>query len=101
MSDVSTDAVWLVELLLFGSGQSCKFVDRLPYNQTSVSMVLSEESSKGGEICAILQQMVVDGTWSGMSVAEDEGPAVGASIILERKPDAGNPHVRFDERGYG
>ena len=28
-------------------------------------------------------------------------PAVGVSIILERKPDAGNPHVRFDERGNG
>ena len=36
-----------------------------------------------------------------MPVAEDEEPAVGVSLILERKPDAGNPHVQFDEPGRG
>ena len=36
-----------------------------------------------------------------MPIAEAEEPAVGVSIIFERKPDAGSPHVRFDERGYG
>ena len=36
-----------------------------------------------------------------MPVADDEEPAVGVSITLERKPDAGNLHVRFDERGRG
>ena len=36
-----------------------------------------------------------------MRVAEDEEPAEGVSIILELKPDVGNPHVRFDERGHG
>ena len=56
-------------------------------------------SDRGREIRAFLQQKVEDGTWSGMPVAEDEEPAVGVSIILERKPDARNPHVRFAERG--
>ena len=62
-------------------------------------MVESEASGKNGEIRAFLQQATVERSRSGMPVAEDEEPAVGASIIFERKPDAGNPHVRFDERG--
>ena len=64
-------------------------------------MVESEASGKGGEIRAFLQQATVERSRSGMPVAEDEEPAVGVSIILERKPDAGKPHVRFDERGFG
>ena len=64
-------------------------------------MVESEASGKNGEIRALLQQATVERSRSGMPVAEDEEPAVGVSIIFERKPDAGNPHVRFDERGYG
>ena len=36
-----------------------------------------------------------------MPVADDKEPAVGESIILERKPDAGSTHVRFDERERG
>ena len=62
---------------------------------------MSEASGKGGEIRALLQQKAVDGTWSEIPVAGAQELAVGVSIILERKPDAGKPHVRFDERGYG
>ena len=50
---------------------------------------------------AFLRQKAVDGTWSDTPVAEDVVPAVCVSGMLERKPDAGNPHVRFDERGRG
>ncbi len=64
-------------------------------------MVLSEASGKGREIRAFLQQTTVERPRFGMPVAEDEELAVGVSKIFERKPDAGNPHVRFDERGYG
>ena len=59
-------------------------------------MVLSEASGKGGKIRAILQRKAVDGALLGMPIAEDEEPAAGVTTILERKPDAGNPHVRFN-----
>ncbi len=36
-----------------------------------------------------------------MPVADDKEPAVGESIILERKPDAGSSNARFDERERG
>ena len=36
-----------------------------------------------------------------MLVADDDEPAVGESINLERRLDAGNSHVQFDGRGYG
>ena len=45
--------------------------------------------------------MIVDGTRSGTPVADDKEPAVGESIIFERKTDAGSTHVRFDERERG
>ena len=64
-------------------------------------MVVSEKAGKDGEIRALLHQAIVDGTRSGTPLADHEDPAVDASIILERKPDAGNPHVRFDEWGRG
>ena len=64
-------------------------------------MVSSEASGKDRGIRAFLQQATVERSRSGMSVAEDQEPAVGESTILERKPDAGNPHVRFDGQGYG
>ena len=64
-------------------------------------MVLSDASGKGGEIRAFLQQATVERSWFGIPIADDEEPAVGESTTLERNPDTGNPHVRFDGRGYG
>ena len=60
-------------------------------------MVLSEASGKNEEIRAILQQATVERSRSDMPVGEYERPVVSLSIMLERKADAGNPHVRFDE----
>ena len=62
-------------------------------------MVESEAQGDDWEIRTFLRQKAVARTWAGTPVAQE--PAVGVSIILERKLDAGNPHVRFDERWYG
>ena len=66
--------------------------------KVSVQAQCTPQQVKAGKYVRFSNQRV-ERSRSGMLVAEVEKPAVGASIILERKLDAGNPHVRFDQRG--
>ena len=71
--------------------------DRPPRGPAAAPVAVSEAQGEDREVRAIPGPAAVRRVRSRAPGADDDKPSVGEGLIC--KPDAGKPHVRFDERG--
>ena len=79
--------------------QAYRAVDRHMSPAAPSVVVRQAQGAEAGDTTRFPDQYLHDVAGPGPPERPDREPSVGESVSLVREPDAGNPPVRFDERG--
>src|SRR5215469_15209620 len=71
---------------------------RSTHPQAAASVAVHQAQSEVAGEETFSDGIVLPSAWSGQSYRTDRQPSVGETVSFLRAPDAGNPHVRCDER---